>query len=376
MQSTQKQSFNRLHFIDFTRGLVMILMAWDHVTLFWMEIHGGGESPYLYPSRNPGLTPTLFLSRFITHWCAPTFVFLSGVSLALSVNNRLRRGDTQTDITIHIIKRGLLLLLIEALLISPVYDFPRLYFGVLATIGASLVILSVARRLPVSVILAASLIILLNHEFLNLDLIPMDVAWGHYLRRIIYEPGLTWYPYFSLYPVIPWVGIMGLGWVFGTQLNRAETNRLTVPLMAAGASSILLFFIVRYLNGYGNLIRRWSNNILDWLYVSKYPPSIAFLLWTLGGTCIFMAAGILISNRGWTNRNVLGAIHTFGRVPLFFYITHLWTYKLRLPHIEPPFHLDLTQTLGLYLVGLVVLWLFSNRYEDLKKTHPRLLQYI
>jgi uncharacterized membrane protein len=376
MQSTQKPSSSRLHFIDFTRGLVMILMAWDHVTLFWMELHGGGESPYLYPYRNPGLTPTLFFSRFITHWCAPTFVFLSGVSLALSVSNRLRRGDTQTEITLHIIKRGLLLLLIEALLISPAYDFPRLYFGVLATIGASLIILSVARRLPVSVILAASLIIILNHEFLNLDMIPMDVAWGHYLRRIIYEPGFTWYPYFSLYPVIPWVGIMGLGWVFGTQLNRTETQRLTVPLMVAGASSIILFFIVRYLNGYGNLIRRWSNNLLDWLYVSKYPPSIAFLLWTLGGACIFMAVGILITNRDWTNRYILGAIHTFGRVPLFFYITHLWIYKLRLPHVEPPFYLDLTQTLGLYLVGLVVLCLFSTRYEDLKKTHPRFLQYI
>jgi len=376
MQSALKPSSSRLHFIDFTRGLVMILMAWDHVTLFWMEIHGGGESPYMYPSRNPGLTPTLFLSRFITHWCAPTFVFLSGVSLALSVSNRLRRGDNQTEITLHIIKRGLLLLVIEALLISPAYDFPRLYFGVLATIGAGLVILSVARRLPVSVILAASLIIILNHEFLNLYLIPMDVAWGHYLRRIIYEPGLTWYPYFSLYPVIPWVGIMGLGWVFGTQLNGTETQGLRVPLMVAGASSIILFFTVRYLNGYGNLIPRWSDNILDWLYVSKYPPSIAFLLWTLGGTCIFMAVGILISNRDWTDRNILGAIHTFGRVPLFFYIIHLWIYKLRLPHVEPPFHLDLAQTFGLYLVGLVVLWLFSTRYEGLKKTHPRFLQYI
>ena len=356
----------------------MILMAWDHVTMFWMKLHGGGESPYIYVTRNPELTPTLFLSRFITHWCAPTFVFLSGVSLALSINNRLRRGDTQTEITLHIIKRGLLLLLFEALIVSPAFDFPRLYFGVLATIGASLIILSLARRLPVSVILAASLVIILNHQFLNLDLLPMDVAWGHYLRRIIYEPGFTWYPYFSLYPVIPWVGIMGLGWVFGTQLNRerAETPRLMAPLMAAGTSSILLFFIVRYLNGYGSLIPRWSNNILDWLYISKYPPSIAFLLWTLGGTCVFMAAGILISNRDWTNRNILGAINTFGRVPLFFYLTHLWTYKLRLPNVDPPFFLDLAQTFGLYLIGLVVLWLFSNRYLELKRAHPRFLQYI
>lgn len=99
----------------------MVLMAWDHVTLFWMEIHGGGEG--LFPSRNPGLDFVLSMSRFITHWCAPTFVFLSGASLALSVNSRLKRGDTELGITLHIIKRGLLLLLFEALLVSPAFSF-------------------------------------------------------------------------------------------------------------------------------------------------------------------------------------------------------------------------------------------------------------
>jgi len=374
-----KSASNRLHFIDFTRGLVMVLMAWDHVSMFWMEIHGGGESPYMYPIRNPGLTPALFFSRFITHWCAPTFVFLSGTSLALSVNNRLKRGDTQTEITLHIIKRGLLLLVFEALIVSPAFELPRLYFGVIAAIGVSLIILSVARRLPTTVILAASLIIILNHEFLNLSLLPIDAAWGHYLRRIIHEPGLTWYPYFSLYPVIPWVGVMGLGWTFGSRLNnteRTEIQRLKAPLLITGAASIALFFMVRLYNGYGNLVRRWSNNIFDWLYVSKYPPSLAFLLWTLGGTCIFMAVGILITEKGWTDRNVLGAIHIFGRVPLFFYLTHLWLYRLRLPKVEPPFHLGLLQTIGLWLVGLVVLWMFCARYEVLKRRHPRFLRYI
>jgi uncharacterized membrane protein len=376
LQSTPS---NRLHFIDFTRGLVMILMAWDHVTLFWMQIHGGGESPYIYITRNLELSPTLFFSRFITHWCAPTFVFLSGVSLALSVNNRLKRGDTQTEITIHIIKRGIILLIIEALLISPAFDFPRHYFGVLATIGASLIILSLARRLPTPIILGASLITLLNHQFLNLDILSMDIAWSHYLRRILYEPGLTWYPYFSLYPIIPWIAIMGLGWVLGTQLIKmdgTETQKLTVPFLLTGVLAISLFFIVRYLNGYGNLIPRWSNNILDWLYISKYPPSIAFLLWTLGGTCIFMAAGILITNYDWTKKNIIGAVYTFGRVPLFFYITHLWTYKLRLPQVEPPLFLNLAQTFALYIGGLLVLWLLSKRYMELKKSYPRFLQYI
>ena len=377
MQSVIEPASRRLHFIDFTRGIVMILMVWDHVSMFWMEAHGGAEG--LYPSRDPGLGIVLFMARFITHWCAPTFVFLSGTSLALSVNNRLNRGDSEKAIMLHIVKRGLLLLLFEALIVSPAFDLPRYYFGVIAAIGVCLIIFSVARKLPTTVIIAASLFILLNHQWLDLSFIPMDLAWGHYLTRILLEPGFTWHPYFSLYPVIPWLGVMGLGWGFGAFLNgteRENITRLKFPLLATGAASVALFFIVRLLNGYGNLVHRWSNNILDWLYLSKYPPSIAFMLWTLGGTCIFMTMGILITEKGWTDRNISGAIHTFGRVPLFFYLTHLWLYRLRLTGVEVPFHLGLLPTIGLWSAGLVVLWLFCSRYEVLKKAHPRFLQYV
>jgi len=377
MQIAVKPASKRLHFIDFTRGLVMILMAWDHVSMFWMEIHGGGEG--LYPSRDLRLDIVLFLARFVSHWCAPAFVFLSGTSLALSVNSRLRRGDTERSITLHIIKRGLLLLLFEALIVSPAFDLPRYYFGVIATIGVCLIIFSVARMLPTTVTLAASLFIVLNHQWFDLSFIPMDVAWGHYLTRILLAPGFTWYPYFSLYPVIPWLGVMGLGWGFGAFLNDTERERimrLKLPLTATGVASITLFFVVRLFNGYGNLIRRWSSHILDWLYLSKYPPSIAFLLWTLGGTCVFMMMGILITEKGWTNKNILGAIHTFGRVPLFFYLIHLWLYRMRLPGVEVPFHLGLLSTIGVWITGLVVLWMFCSRYEVLKKTYPRFLQYI
>jgi uncharacterized membrane protein len=368
---------SRLQFIDFTRGLVMMIMAWDHVSGFWMAVHGGLEG--IYPYRNLALDLTLFLARFVSHWCAPTFVFLSGVSLALSVLKRLGRGDSQLDISLHIIKRGLLLLVFESLIVSPAFDLPYLYFGVIAAIGVSLIIFSFGRRLPIWIILAASLIIILNHQWLDLSFIPMDAAWGHYLRRILHEPGFTWPPYFALYPVIPWVGVMGLGWVFGTFLQSSERERimeLKLPLAATGVTSIALFFLVRWMNGYGNLVRRWSNGILDWLYVSKYPPSIAFLLWTLGGACLFMALGLLIEKRDWSRRNISGAIHTFGRVPLFFYLTHLWLYRLRLPGTPVPFYLDLWQTLGLWAVGLVVLWVLCARYERLKRRYSRFLQYI
>jgi len=354
----------------------MILMAWDHVSMYWMQIHGGGEG--LYTIRDPDLTPGLFLARFISHWCAPTFVFLSGVSIALSTISRKRKGYSESEITFHLIKRGLLLLLFEALIVSPAFDLPRLYFGVIAAIGVSLIILSVARRLPSTVILGASLLILLNHQWIHLNL-PMETAWGHYLTRVIIEPGLEWPPYFSLYPFVPWLGVMGLGYCFGswiTQNNGFEIKQLQKTFFVTGIASILAFFLVRLFNGYGNLVRRWSNNPLDWFFLSKYPPSQAFLLWTLGGTCIFMVVGILVTRRDWTDKPIIQQIHTFGRVPLFFYLTHLWLYRLRLPGVEVPFHLNLIETIGVWTVGLCVLWLFCSRYEELKKQYPRFLQYI
>ena len=366
---------NRLGFIDFTRGLVMILMAWDHVSGFWNQLHGGLEG--ILPYRNPNLDLVSFMSRFITHWCAPTFIFLSGVSLALSVKKRLSLGDSQLDISLHIIKRGLVLLTFAILLEAPAFDLPYLYFGVISCIGACLTIFSVYRRLPTMAIFAVSLIIILNHQWLDLGFIPMDAAWGHYLRRIVHEPGYTWPPYFSLYPVIPWVGVMGLGWVFGTFLNDVDKNRvfrLKLPLIATGIASITLFFVVRYFNGYGNLVRRWSGEILDWLYLSKYPPDMAFLLWTLGGMCLFLAIGLLIDQRGWFDRNIVGVVHTFGRTPLFFYLTHIWLYRLRLPGVPTPFYLDLPQTLGFWAVGLIVLWLLCSGYERLKRRYLRFLQ--
>ena len=368
---------SRLQFIDFTRGLVMVLMAWDHASNFWNQVHGGIEG--ILPYRNPNLDLVWTLARFVTHYAAPTFVFLSGVSLALSVRKRLSRGDSQKDITFHIIVRGLLLLDFEALIVSPAFDLPRYYFGVIACIGVGLIIFSVFRRLPTTAILVVSLIIILNQQWLDLSFIPFDVAWGHYLRRIIAEPGFTWHPYFALYPLIPWFGVMGVGWTFGTFLHGFDRERLPqlkTPLAVAGVGSIALSFVLRLMNGYGNLVRRWSMDILDWLYISKYPPSLVFLLWTLGGMCLFMVIGIWLQEKNWSDKGVVGAVHTLGRVPLFFYLVHLWLYRLRLPKVPAPFYLNLWQTMVWWAVGLVILWVLSSQYEKLKRRYPRFLRYI
>jgi uncharacterized membrane protein len=369
-------NFPRLSFIDLTRGLVMILMAWDHVSGFWVQMHGGLEG--IMPMRNPALDTVSFLSRFITHWCAPTFVFLAGTSLALSTTKRLGRGESQRDVTIHILKRGLVLIALEWLIVSPAFDLPLFNVQVMACIGLCFVALSVLRLMPAAAVLGVSLIILLNRQWLNLSRIP-STPIGVYVRALINEPLIMGGPSTVIYPVLPWLGVMGLGWVFGVYLAGLGPNGVTGlkrPLASVGAASIILFIAVRYLNGYGNLVRRWSNNLLDWLYISKYPPDIAFLLWTLGGMCLFLAVGIIFVERGWQRNRIVAAVDTLGRVPLFFYVTHLWLYRLRLPGQPAPFYLGIPQTAAVWLVGLAVLWLACSRYEFVKRRHPRFLQYL
>jgi uncharacterized membrane protein len=235
------------------------------------------------------------------------------------------------------------------------------------------------------VILALSLIIVLNHQFLDLSFIPTRPNWGWYLRVILHEPNFERWPYFGLYPIIPWVGVMGLGWSLGSYLygkDLEQVKRLKVPFAVGGAASIVLFFVVRLLNGFGNLLPRNGNTLIDWLYVSKYPPSVAFLLWTLGGMCLFMALGLHIQERPWFRTGLTGMLLTFGRNPLFFYVTHLWLYRLQWPDLAPrdytpPFWLTLPETLVFWAVGLVVLGQLCIRYERLKRKYPKpILQYI
>jgi uncharacterized membrane protein len=370
----QKTRRKRIQFIDFTRGLVMALMGWDHVTGFWNEVHAGIEG--LMPTRNPSIDLAHFMSRFITHFCAPTFVFLAGTSLALSVLNRQRKGVPEASIDTHIVIRGLVLIALEPLVVSPAFGLPSYYFGVIASIGVSLIIFALVRRLNPDLILIVSLLLVLNHQFIDLSFIPDDVAWGHYLRVIIHEPGFDWIPYVGLYPVIPWIGVMGIGYWFGSYLSEKETPSLVRPLSIIGVSSMTLFVIVRYLNGFGSLVFRWGTDIRDWLYVSKYPPSVAFLLWTLGGMCLFMALGQILDQRG-VNNPIVSGINTLGRNPLFFYLTHLWVYRARLPNVPAPFYFTLPETVLVWLTGLVVLLFLTSKYEEIKRRNPdSLLRFI
>jgi hypothetical protein len=174
---------------------------------------------------------------------------------------------------------------------------------------------------------------------------------------------------------------MGLGWCFGLLLNRLDREhikRLATPIALAGVGSIIAFIVIRWLNGYGNLVPRSGDTIQAWLAVSKYPPDLAFLTITLGGMCLLLALGIKIEDKKWFNGGIIGVLLVFGRNPLFFYVTHLVLYRVRPFYMTTHlFYMDLPTVIVFWFIGLVVLWRLCLRYEKFKKSHPEsLLQYI
>ncbi len=379
-ETTPVRKSQRLAFIDFARGIVMILMAWDHVSGFWNPGKRGGEGLRGFFPVFPDFTQ--FMLRFMTHVCAPTFMFLAGTALALSTRRRLSRGESEWSISQRFMARGVILLLIAVYVVGPAFGSGPLYFGVMACFGTCFILFSLLRRLPTPAILLLSLIIVILHPFLNLDWIP-NYGLGFYLRVIIHEPVSTrvkW-PFGGLYPVIPWIGVMGLGWVFGDFLNNYDRDKiqsLKLPLTAVGVAAWVLFVIVRWVNGFGVLVPRRGNDLIDWLSLAKYPPSIAFLLFTLGEMCFLLAIGLLLEKMENHGKGVSGAVLLIGRVPLFFYATHLVLYRLRPFWMQQPlYQLTLFETGVFWVIGLVILWWLGKHYYGLKRSHPdSLLQYI
>ena len=377
MQS--RSTLGRLRFIDFTRGVIMALMAWDHVAGFWWPQHYGGEGlGGVFPYLGADLVP--FMSRFITHFCAPTFFFLSGTSIAISTARKLQMGMSQREISLHLVKRAGVLVLLMLFIEGNTFGNSPLYFGVLGCFAACFLIFSVFRRLPWQAVLGVSAATVVFHQLLDLSFIPKE-GTGLLLRLYLHEPSFDYYPFQVLYPVIPWVGVMGLGWCFGVLLNRLDSERikrLAGPMALTGVASIIAFIVIRWFNGFGNLVPRRGDTIQAWLAVSKYPPDLAFLTITLGGMCLLMALGLIMEDRSWFGGGVTGVLLVFGRTPLFFYVTHLVLYRVR-PFFmtRPLFMMDLPNVFVFWLIGLIVLWRLCLRYEKYKRAHPEsLLQYI
>jgi uncharacterized membrane protein len=314
----------RLYSVDALRGLVMVIMALDHVRDFF-HVYAKSFDP-LDPSKT---WTALFFTRWVTHFCAPTFVFLAGTGAFLST----RRGRTKKELSRFLLTRGLWLILLELTLVRFGwffnFDYHFLFVQVIWAIGWSMIVLAGLVHLPVRAIAAFGLAMIFLHNALDriqaADFGSLRWLWVvlHETNIIMPRPGVL---FLAAYPLIPWVGVMAAGYAFG-ELLMLERERRRRILLRLGGACIALFVVLRALNIYGDPLR-WSSQprgtwftLLSFLNTQKYPPSLLFLLMTLGPSIIALA---LFDRAGGREPGALmRPFVVFGRVPMFYYLLHV-----------------------------------------------------
>ena len=326
----------RLVAIDWLRGFVMMVMAVDHASVMFNAGRSAVDSMYPVDAFGvPGWTPgtaiptAQFFTRWITHLCAPTFLFLSGTSLALSTAGRAARGTTPAAIDRHLVARGVVLIALEALWLSlgPSLAAGRyvLVLQVLYAIGLSLVAMAALRRLPTPWLVAVALAWLLLGEAVTGAFAPVGGVAP--LAAFVFAPGGLGVAEVA-YPLAPWLAMMMLGWAFGEHLLRLRDEGRSPARAArgcawAGVASLLVFAAVRGANAYGNLgLLRDDGTLVQWLHVSKYPPSLAFVALELGLMALALAALLRLEAALPRPPRPRNPLRVLGRTALFFYVLH------------------------------------------------------
>jgi len=348
-------AMRRIDSIDLLRGIVMVVMMLDHTRDF---VH---SSAYQFdPTDLSRTNVALFLTRWITHYCAPIFVFLAGTGAYL----QFARGKSKKDLSRFLITRGLWLIVLEFTLVrlGATFSVDYRFLGmmqVIWVIGVSMIVLAGLIYLPLYVIGAFGVTMIALHNLLDSfhvqgwqgpgSAVP---SYGAKLLIILHQanepfPIVGWPSpvVFVLYPLIPWIGVMAAGYAFGAiyQWDTARRRRL---LLSLGSALVVLFIVLRAINLYGDP-SRWSQQssivftVLSFLNATKYPPSLLFLLMTLGPA--MLALGLFersLESSDSTPRSTVVAENpkpsltvgllpqrglrsffvTFGRVPLFFYL--------------------------------------------------------
>ncbi|HEX2570803.1 MAG TPA: heparan-alpha-glucosaminide N-acetyltransferase domain-containing protein [Polyangia bacterium] len=367
---TPPATASRLVAIDQLRGLVMMLMTIDHAGGAYNAGHLVTDAAGMY---RPGTALPLgqFLTRWITHLCAPTFVFLAGVALSLSVTRRLRAGESGRNIDRFIATRGLLLILLEPLWVSLFFVPGNVLFQVLYAIGMSFLFMMALRRVSTGWLLGLGLGITVFAEALAGLLrgvsggLPLGLPAG-----LLLTGGFFFRHLIIGYPVLPWLSLMLLGWALGRHLGEGRPLR-PLPVAATGAALLGVFALMRGLNQYGNYrLLRDDASLVQWLHVSKYPPSLTFITLELGLSALCLAVLLALGRRGLGESAPLRVLRTFGQTALFFYLLHIPLLFL------PAYALGLQHRYGLgatYLatgLALIVLYPLCRRYRAYKTAHP------
>ena len=309
----------RIDSVDLLRGLVMVVMALDHTRDFFAA---SGMNP-----RDVS-DPALFLTRWITHFCAPVFIFLAGVSAYLYGS----RGHSTANVSRFLLTRGFWLMLIEFTVVRLGWSFSldASFFitQVIWVIGASMVVLAGLVHLPRALVATIGLAMIAGHNLLD-GVRAESFGTAAWIWNLLHQPGLlrgNGTALYVLYPLIPWAGVMAAGYALGPVLH-VDSDRRRRLLMALGAGIIAGFIVLRATNLYGDPAA-WAPQegvlvtILSFVNCEKYPPSLLYLMMTLGPGLLLLAA--FEHARG----NLARVVTVFGRVPLFYYVAHIYLIHL------------------------------------------------
>ncbi|HMH20402.1 MAG TPA: heparan-alpha-glucosaminide N-acetyltransferase domain-containing protein [Puia sp.] len=377
----------RVESIDLLRGTVMIIMCLDHVRDYF---HG---SAYLYdPTDLSRTSAPIFFTRWITHYCAPIFVFLAGISAQLYGAKRSR-----PELSFFLLTRGIWLVLAECLIVTLGWTFNPLYsiiiIQVIWAIGISMIVMSAMIWLDKRLILITGILLIFAHNLLDSVHVPGNGA-PSLLWALVHDRSAFVYGHFTIligYPILPWLGIMATGYCFGRWYTPGyDPEKRKKALLSLGLGAIALFILLRAGNFYGESAH-WSTqknalfSLLSFLRTSKYPPSLLYILMTLGPALVFLALAEKPLNA------LTSKIAVFGRVPMFFYLAHIflvhalavgaavlsghkWTDMVLTTWVSDQPELkgygySLLTVYIVWIVVIIILYPFCKRFDKYKRAH-------
>ncbi|MEO5815277.1 MAG: heparan-alpha-glucosaminide N-acetyltransferase domain-containing protein [Gemmatimonadaceae bacterium] len=374
----------RVDAVDVVRGVIMILMALDHTRDFFGDASAS-------PTNLATTTVALFFTRWVTHFCAPTFFLLTGTSAYLA-----RRRRTVAGLSRFLVTRGLWLILLELTVIRFLWQFNLDYrltlIDVIWALGWAMIVLGLLVRLPLRAIAAIGLVMIATHNLFDGVLATTFGALAP-LWSLLHVPGFIVpgpsHVLFSAYPLIPWVGVTAVGYALGA-LWDLPADRRRALLLRMGVGCIALFLVLRGFNVYGDpgpwtVQARGSMTLVSFLNLNKYPPSLLFLLMTLGPVLLALRA------LDWRAPSSLRAAQVIGKVPFFYYLMHVLVLHVaaagvmlarygtigpalesptvdRFPMTQPPgWPVSLPVVYLIWIAVVLVLYPLCVRYADVKR---------
>ncbi len=358
----------RIAAIDWMRGFVMILMVLDHVSMAYDAQHISSDSAALYVSGTP-LPDFAFFTRWVSHLCAPVFVFLAGTALAISVERKVAKGFDSSKIDKDILFRGAFIALLDPTIISLFSG--RMTIQVLYAIGVAMMCMALLRRFSSTSLIIMALAWIGFGELLTIQVWPPQDSVESIIAALLVSTYAS--PDMVIkYPLFPWLAMMILGWVFGRYIllyNDGRTKIGPVTLLTVlGTASLVAFAVIRYYNEYGNMfLYREDNGWQHWLHVSKYPPSAAYTFLELGVMSLIMASMMLLERIIGVRPN--GVLLVFGQTSMMFYLVHRLILEGTATYGGLRHFADINTTYLVTLVMLVLLYPFCLWYRDYKAKH-------